>query len=201
LQSEEPGLVGVAEPNDQGKLTIFDGLTQKVCCSIKLDTRSFEKARSIALLADRNAFYVAVNTDQKANPWGGPWPALINGTRGIPVNGRFYAIRRDPDQTGQHKKWWIDLEDQMLIMDQYKDLPILLFAARSNKQLNGGVFQITSTTSVEKRTAKIIYDKRMQNNNIQYHTLNIDSRAGTIDLIGYNIKVQHYVEGKDRGKE
>jgi outer membrane protein assembly factor BamB len=205
LQSEEPGLVGVAEPNDEGKLTIFDGLTQQVQCSIKLDPKSLDKARSIALLADRNNFYVAVNGGA-ANPWGGPWPALTNGTRGIPVNGRFYTIRRTFERGPgflnlYHKKWWVDLEDQILILDQFRDLPIALFAARSQKQMNGGVFQSTSVQTVEKATGRVLYDKRQQNNNIQYHTLHVDSRAGTIDLIGYVITVQHYLEAKDRGKE
>jgi outer membrane protein assembly factor BamB len=199
MQSEEPKLVGVVEPGNGGKLTIFDSLTQEELLSTHVDPKTVDKSRGITLLEDRDYFYLAVNGQAQANPWGGPWPALINGTRGLPVSGRFYAIRRTLEQTQGflkigHKKWWLDLEDQMLIMDQYKDLPILLFASRSNKQLNGGVFQMTSTTSVEKRTAKVIYDKRQQNNNIQYHTLNINQRAGTIDLIGYNVKVQHYIE-------
>jgi hypothetical protein len=204
-QSEEPGLVGVAEPNDEGKLTIFDGLTQQVSCSIKLDAKSLEKARSIALLADRNNFYVALNgsADPKANPWGGPWPALSNGSRGIPVNGRFYGIRRTLAQGPgflnlSHKKWWVDLEDQILILDQFRDLPIALFASRAQKLMNGGVFQVCSVQTVEKRTGRVLYDKKMQNNNVQYHTLHIDSRAGKIDLIGYNIKVQYYVEQSER---
>ena len=79
-------------------------------------------------------------------------------------------------------------------MDQYKDLPILLFTARSQQLINGGVYQVVKTTSIEKRTGKVIYDKKLQNNNMNYHTLNINAKAGTIDLIGYNMKIQHFIE-------
>jgi outer membrane protein assembly factor BamB len=196
MQSEEPNMVGVVEPGNAGKVTVLDTVTQKVLLSTNIDPKLVDKARGVTLLEDRDYFYVAINGPQnaQANPWGGPWPALHNGTRGIPVSGRFYAIHRNADKEGKHKKWWVDLEDQVLVLDQYKDLPILLFTSRSQKLMNGGVFQCTSTTTVEKRTAKVIYDKKLQNNNIQFHTLNINQRAGTIDLIGYNVKIQHYME-------
>jgi outer membrane protein assembly factor BamB len=192
LESEVPNLVGVAEPGEDAKVTIFDALSQKVLYSGVLEGKPLDKVRSIALLADRDRFYVAVNGAQnaQANPWGGPWPALHNGSRGLMVNGRVYAIARQADKTGKHEKWWANVEDQMLILDQFNDLPIVLLASRSQKLMNGGVFQITSTTAIEKRTGKVIYDKKLQNNNTQFHTLDIDQRAGSIELVGYNTKIR-----------
>lgn len=202
LQSEEPNLLGVVEPGNAGKLTIFDTITQKDVLTANVDPKTVDKARGAALMMDRDHFYVAINGPQNAqvNPWGGPWPNLVNGSRGINVSGRFFAFDRKFDRTtkktptNKPKDWHIDLEDQVFVLDQFKDLPILLFTSRSQQLVNGGVYQIVKTTSVEKRTGKVIYDKKMQNNNTNYHTLNINAKNGTIDLIGYNIKIQHFLE-------
>jgi hypothetical protein len=53
--------------------------------------------------------------------------------------------------------------------------------------------QVTATKSLEKRTGKLIYDKPV-NNGTQFHSLNTNMKAGTIDLISYNMRIQHYIE-------
>jgi hypothetical protein len=195
VHSEEPNLVGIVEPGNAGKFTILDTVTQKELLSSTIDPKSVDKARGATLLKDKDYYYVAINgpLNQQQNPWGGPWQNLINGSRGIPVSGRFYAFPRDPEAS-KLKKWWCDLEDQVFVMDQYKDLPILLFTARSQQLINGGVYQVVKTTSVEKRTGKVIYDKKLQNNNTNYHALNINAKAGTIELVSYNMKIHHFIE-------
>ena len=144
------------------------------------------------LLQDSERLYVAINgpPNPQMNPWGGPWSNLMNGMRGIMVNGRFHAFDRS---TGR-KKWHADVPSQVLILDQYKDLPILLFTSRSQQMVNGGVMQVTATKSLEKRTGKLIYDKPLHNNGTQFHSLNTNMKAGTIDLISYNMRIQHYIE-------
>jgi outer membrane protein assembly factor BamB len=191
LDSEVPNVVGVVEPNDAGKLTIFDARSQKELLTSKIDPKWLKKVRGITLLADRDYFYVATNEEPnpKLNPWGGPWPNLVNGSRGVRVDGVLYAFPRQAD--GKAKRWWCEVGDQVLVLDQYQDLPILLFTCRSQQLMNGGVFQMTRTMSIEKSTGKVLYDKQSQNNNTNFHTLSIDSRAGTMDLIGYNIKIRH----------
>lgn len=192
LRSEDPGIVGVIEKGAGGKLTVFDVRTQKEVLNSTVDPKDVENAQSVHLLQDSERIYVAVNgpPNPQLNPWGGPWSNLMNGMRGIMVNGRFYAFDR---ATGK-KQWHAEVPSQVLILDQYKDLPILLFTSRSQKLINGGVMQVTATKSLAKRTGKLIYDKELQNNGTQFHSLNTNMKAGTIDLVSYNMRIQHYVE-------
>src|SRR5262249_19598152 len=59
LPSEEPNLAGVVEPD--GKLTVIDLTTQKEVLASNLRPKDVEKVQSIALLQDRERFYVAIN--------------------------------------------------------------------------------------------------------------------------------------------
>src|SRR5207248_3078859 len=121
----------------------------------------------------------------------GPWVNVATGIRSLPVNGTFYAFHA---QTGK-LHWKSDLPNQALLLEQYKDLPILLFTSHSRQLVNGGMFQAMSTKSIAKRTGKLLYENQTRNQNgPQFHTLQVDMRTGTIDLIGYTMRLQHYLE-------
>jgi PQQ enzyme repeat len=195
LQSEEPDLAAVAEPQRDGLLTVIDLHTRQPVLHAKLDKNELQKVQqSIHLLRDKDLVYVALNgaNNPQMNPMGGPWVNAGPGLRGLPVNGTFYAFDA---KTGK-LRWKTELPNQALLLEQYKELPILIFTSRSQQLNNMGMMQATSTKSIAKRTGKLLYDRDPGRNRpeSQFHTLQVDIRNGVIDLIGYQIKVQHYVD-------
>ena len=94
----------------------------------------------------------------------------------------------------------------MILLEQFQELPMVLFTAKYNKvippQLN--YTQVTATRSIDKRTGKRIYPPASRDpeerpartagfNQVQFHTLKIDRKAGNIDLISPNFTIRHYV--------
>ncbi len=202
LQSEDPELLGVVEPSKQAQVTVINLKTQKEVLRTKLDDpKDLEKAQAVHLLSDADRFYVAIHrpADPNVNPWGGPWSNLVNGIRCVPVNGKVYAFSRE---TGK-REWKGEAQNQMLVLDQFKDLPILLFCARSQELVNVGGFRqgngmFSSIRSIEKRTGKLVYDKRVPTNQApQFHALIANVAAGTVELIGPNLKIVHYLDNNN----
>jgi outer membrane protein assembly factor BamB len=198
LQSEEPDLAAVAEPNRDGRLTVIDLRTRQEVLHATLDKGELLKGQqSVHLLRDKNLVYVAMNAanNPQMNPIGGPWVNVTTGIRGLPVNGTFYAFDA---KTGK-LRWKSDLPNQALLLEQYRELPILIFSSRSqqfgNQFGNIGMQPFTSTKSIAKRTGKLVYDNqsRLDNRN-QFYALQVDLKNRTIDLISYGMRVQHYLE-------
>src|SRR5262249_45261361 len=141
--------------------------------------------------------------EQVANPNGtvtGSFPNVMNGLRCIPVNGKIYAFGRSDGKF----QWKADAFHQMLVVDQFKDLPILLCTAQLQKGVTvpGGVPHPRGTTaaaatrSIDKRTGKLLYDKEFTNNRSpQFFSLLANPQAGTIELVGYQMKIVHYFDG------
>jgi outer membrane protein assembly factor BamB len=188
LSTEEPNLIGTLEAGNQGKVTVFDLVSQKPILEAAVDPKDVEKAKAVHLLRDNERFYLAIENPSELNMWDGPFNntmALLPVTR---VNGKFYAF------TSQSKlAWKVDLADQFLLMDQYKDLPVLIFSSRNNGQRRGG--QVRSfTRSVDKRTGKLVYSGEHPNQWIGFMAYNINIAERTIELIGQNVKIRHFVE-------
>jgi hypothetical protein len=128
---------------------------------------------------------------------GGPWQNVMNGMRWIMVNGKVYAFER----SGGKLRWYAEVPHQILLVDQFKESPIMLFTARYNKPMNVGggvnraIQQVTATKTIDKRTGKLLFDREFQNNYAQqYYALTINPQEGTIDLVSYSMKIQHYLE-------
>ena len=98
------------------------------------------------------------------------------------MNGPVYALNRS---TGK-LEWVCDfLPHQNLLLEQVKDLPMLLFTTTYSKIGNNGNFerQATKVTTIDKMTGKLLYDKEfMQPGPIQ--SVRTDPQAGSIELYG-----------------
>jgi len=202
LKSEDPNLVGAVEPANEGKVTVVDLRTRKEVLVTRLGPKDLEKVQDIHLLSDRNHFFLTINkqpnTQQNQN--GGFYSNVGNGIRSVPVNGNVHAFDR---RTGKHL--WQPLKEishQMLIADQCRDLPVLLFTARSNRMFrqgfNQGMMNMSNVVSVEKRTGKILIDKEYSNDGFMFFALNINPRNGTVELIRPNLKIEHDLDTDDR---
>jgi outer membrane protein assembly factor BamB len=199
LQSAEPELAGVVEAKNGGRVTVVDLQTFQEVLAARMDARDLEKAGTqVHLLRDADHIYLAVQKpfDPQVNPWGGASTNLGGGLRWVPVNGKLYAYDR---VTGK-LCWKNDVPNQTLILEQFKDLPVMLFTARHHRQVNLGgmnrtIQQIASTRSIDKRTGKLLFDKEFQNNYTQqFYALTANRQTGTIDLISYSMKLHHYLD-------
>jgi outer membrane protein assembly factor BamB len=121
------------------------------------------------------------------------------GMRRINVSGKVYAF----DRTNGALRWHSDVPNQMLIVEQFNDMPILMFTNQYNRMINaqrGQQVQCTSVKSIDKRTGKLLWDKEYQNNggqNYYFYWLNNNPRAGVVELVSYNLKIIHFLDGNE----
>jgi outer membrane protein assembly factor BamB len=203
LHSEENDLAGAITPD--GKVRVFNLPERREVLSSLLpiqdypdfreDVDNLKKATAIHLLADGDDFYIAYQlpTDQNLMAFGGVMTNLMPGAglRALPVNGPVYAFHRKDGRF----HWRNKIENQMLVLEQFEDVPMLLFTARWQRwQINGparNVVQEVAVESRDKRTGKLLYENKNVPNGMNFHALTIDARAGKIEFVGYQMKITH----------
>jgi hypothetical protein len=205
VQCEQPHQGAVLEPD--GALTVLDLLSGRELLQTRVpDLKDGERPQGATLVEDRSQFYLAINGPREANmPWAGAVTAFQPGTgpRCVPVNGKIYAFDR---RTGKVLWATLDIPQQMLVVDQFRDLPILLLTSRNNRAVNGrfgfvGNGVSTALTVVDKRTGKYLKDEHDLPNTQQqqFHTFRADLREGKIELIGFNLKVTLTLQDRGAG--
>ncbi|MSQ93449.1 MAG: hypothetical protein EXR98_02710 [Gemmataceae bacterium] len=215
LSTEDSNITGVLEP--KGNVTVLDVESGNVLLTSnvvkgRVTVEELKNLRQPVLLQDSERFYIALNKPIDAGKVGG---GLLhnnfnNGTRCLPVNGWFVALHR---QDGQRKvgdrdlawkkgdlAWhsYMPVKNQMLIVDQFENSPIVLFTSRYNEILpNGGNRWVSVTESYSKITGKMIYDSGPQGINgfsPMFSGFQMDLKKRTINLIGFSGSVQHYID-------
>jgi hypothetical protein len=212
LKSEDPYLVGAVEPANDCKVTVVDLRTQKEVLVTRLLPNDVEKVQEMRLLADRNLFFVAINKQaEPQRPMNGPvdgfWPNVVNSIRSVPVNGKVYAFERG---TGKIR-WWKDVAHQSLLLSQFQDIPVLLFAVRTNVNRMAGMGGMGgrgfnpgmmggSVMSIDKWTGKLLYplEKEFHNDGNPFYTLDVNPRNATVEFTRPNLKIVHYLETDDQ---
>jgi outer membrane protein assembly factor BamB len=200
-KTQDPFLLGVVEPG--GTVLGFDLRGPREVLHARLDDpKHLDRLKDVHLLADRDQFYLAIQ--QTAEGAGirfggqgqGPWSNLSQGMSSVPVHGMVYAFDR---ATG--RRTWRSGEpvfNQMLVLEQFNDLPIMLFTARSFRVVHNGnrMSQQLSTAvlSLDKRTGKVLFASDPRQPISQFRALYADTRTGTIDLVGDQSKIRHYLE-------
>jgi hypothetical protein len=198
LQSEDPSLTGMVEPD--GRVEVFDLRSRKQVLDARIaDKARLEKVNTVHLLADGRYFYVACNEPLEAGGpgagFGAVQPVLMSGTglRGLQVNGEVYCFKPDG------KENWHNLaRNQYLVLDQFADMPVVLFAARYQRWGGGARTTINQSSTVmawEKLTGKLKYHKEDVPNGTNFHSLHVDTRAGRVDFIGTALKISFALEG------
>jgi outer membrane protein assembly factor BamB/tetratricopeptide (TPR) repeat protein len=201
LKSEDPNLVGAVEPANDYKVTVVDLRTRKEVLVHHLLPKDLEKVQDIRLVSDRDRFYIAINKqlNPQQNQNGGFYANVTPGIRSVAVNGNVHAFDR---RTGKYL--WKPLKEishQMLIVDQFRDMPVLLFTSRSNRMMRPGFNQgmmTTSFMSIDKRTGKILKDTEYNNDQNQFFALNVNARNGTVELVKQNLSIVHDLDTDDR---
>jgi outer membrane protein assembly factor BamB len=202
LKCEDPNLAGVAESD--GTVTVIDLTTQKEILKSSIVKEHLVKAEAIYLLDDPHQFYLAINgpKDANNNPGVPGMPAGIagqiqsglqpgSGMRSLPVDGFFYAIDR---KTGQYN-WYNEVKQQQVVLEHFREMPIVMFSARPYAMMGKGMRnwnqQVTNFRSYHKYSGKVLVDDENVSQNSMFHALNMDLRAGKIELVGYQIKILH----------
>jgi hypothetical protein len=201
LKVEDPDLAGAVEPD--GTLTAVDLTTRREVLRTTVEKTYLDKVNDGLLLADRRDFYVILNRPPEPNPLmpgaqQGPWTTM-GGLRTAPVNGWVFAFRRDSGELH-----WRTLEpvlQQQLLLEQFQDLPMLLFSSRSHQVVapppNFQHRYVVATLSLAKATGKLVYHNEASGNynaQVQFHALRIDRRLGRYDLVGMHMKLRHYID-------
>ena len=135
-----------------------------------------------------------------------------NGARCLTVNGWFVIVQKNDGsrKVGDREITWkkgdvshsyVPITNQMIVMEQFDQSPVLLFTTRYNEVFpNGGNRWVSVTQSLSKINGLLIADSRPPNFNgfsPMFSNLRIDMKARTVSLVGFGGSIQFYVdEGK-----
>lgn len=214
LQTEDAAITGVVDP--KGNLTVLNAETGKELlttniCQHRITTEDLKGLRDPLLLQDGERYYVALNKPIDIGKVSG---GLLhnnfnNGARCLPVNGWFVFIQKNDGsrKVSEREISWkkgdvwhsfVPITNQMIVMEQFDQSPVILFTARYNEIFpNGGNRLVSVTQSLSKTTCRLVYDSGPRGINglsPMFSTLQIDMKARTMNLIGYGGSVQHYVD-------
>src|SRR5262249_15770971 len=140
-----------------------------------------------------------------------------NGTHCLPVNGWFCCLDRQGEFLWHGHDRFVN---QLIVAEQFKALPVLLFSSRYLEPMADGrprlVARTGSLSKVDGKAiwwspeiagsgvdvqqvppAQVINNTLVANSIAQFHAYNIDQKAGTINLVGMQnnriVVQQHYV--------
>jgi outer membrane protein assembly factor BamB len=210
LRSEEPDLAGTVSPD--GHLTVVSLSRRKVVAAGYMDSAHLKNQKEVHLLADAQNLYVMVHATDPANPNDQIWSNLQpnTGLRGLTVNGEVYAFNRRTSRL----IWHNEVKNQQLSLEQWKEMPVLLFTARyqmgNNQVVFGGrfpnnqVFVEVRAQAYGKATGKVEFQQppvgpgaaSMGQQYGQVYAINNDSLNGKIEMIANNYKVTITQEGE-----
>ena len=221
LHSENPELCGVIEAaglKNLGSAMVFETATGKELLNgsllkgrITLD--DLANLKDPLLLRDQDRFYIALNKSAEGGkgPTGFIANNFSNGLRCVPINGWVVAFHAKDGQRkiGERTLTWKagdfhwhsgqPLNNQMLIVEQFDQMPVMIFTSRFNELINGGAggSRWTShTQSINKHNGLVAYDSGPKQNNgaAHYFAFNLDLKGGSISLVGFGGILQHYID-------
>jgi outer membrane protein assembly factor BamB/tetratricopeptide (TPR) repeat protein len=196
LSSEDPDLAGAIAPD--GRVTVVNLRQRKVVLGGLVANEHMKNLHQAHLLADAQSIYVALYANNPANP---PqvWSNLqaTTGMRAITVNGQVYAFDRRTCKI----RWWNQVENQQLVLEQWKEMPVLLFTSRSGVNPNGPrafAGNQAGTIGVEawdKATGKVFYRQpvpgqpQLNPQSGPIYAINYDADGGKIEMIAPTYKI------------
>lgn len=184
LKSEDSTLAAVVDGS--GRLTAFNVISGTEVFTAVIDPLT--PGSTGYLIQDDSHFYVLTHKPANVDP-NLRRDVLPMGQflRTLSVNGPVYAFDRE---TGR-KVWERVVPDQNLVIDEFKEMPILFFGSwqRQWSAKGGQQFQSGSAVLVlDKRNGETIDDFALPRDSIQLHTVRVDQRTGQVDIVGYQFK-------------
>jgi hypothetical protein len=191
LKSPSAELLGVAAPD--GAVTVVDLATGREGPRLTLESAHWRGARVTggSLFRDAEQIYVGLlgQGDGSMSLMDGPNPYFRCGLPSIPVNGMLYAFDR---ATGK-RRWYSQAPGLTVLLERFDELPVLICAAASTRQteIPGNAEGVVALRSFDKRTGKILFHREFRTFGEAFHTLRLDPRAGTVDLVGGTLVLRH----------
>jgi outer membrane protein assembly factor BamB len=206
LHSEDPDLAGVLSPD--GHATVVSLSRRKVVMGCILSAEHMKNLKQAHMLADAQSVYIALNTTDPANPNNDAWENLQSNTglRDVPVNGFVYAF----DRRTSRIKWANEVRNQKMVLEQYREMPVLLFTARYQPGVNmagmwrqpNQAFGDVYIEAYDKATGKLFYrmptkgEATMGQNYQLVYAVNHDAANSRIEMIANNYKLTISPEGE-----
>jgi outer membrane protein assembly factor BamB/tetratricopeptide (TPR) repeat protein len=209
LHSEDPDLAGIITPD--GRVNVMSVSRRKVVFKGIVDVEHMKNLRQAHLLADAKQIYVAFHTTDPTNPNNEAWENLQSNTglRDIPVNGEVYAF----DRRTARIKWHNAVNHQKLVLEQWREMPAMLFTSRYMQGGNNGMvirggmpnqqWGDVYIEAYDKQTGKLFYKMPTRNGEPQMgqqyalvYAVNYDAANGKVEMIANNYKLTISQEGE-----
>jgi len=182
LGTDEGDLAAVLLPD--GKVEVFQLPEGKPMATLQVDPLLVDKV-PMKLVADAGNIYL-VSQKNEDNPNGamGLQPNFMGqvGVRYLRANGEVYAFRRETGKLA----WRNHVSNQLMIMEQFQNLPMIIFSSRFNRlemgPNNRTVITQVAIKSYDKRTGKLIFDKESRGGSPLFNAFKVDLRGGRLDL-------------------
>lgn len=189
-------LTGLIEKT--GKVTLFDLKKGKEAVVSQMKPEHLKDVRTIRLLEDNNSYYLACDGDENSGNFYSRMTNLMpnTGMRWVSVNGYVYSLDK---QTGK-RNWYYRPKDhdkgtsfndpipQMMVLESFKEMPVVVFTTRFyQRNKGGGNTNATATEIINKKNGKLIFEEKLPMSSVQQiHTITVDPREKSVDLISYN---------------
>jgi hypothetical protein len=192
LETNGPDFLGVAD--SKGHVEMLDAQTGAELQRLLVESKYMEKATSGFLVRDKTQLYVGFQLpkDDKSNVEDGPNADSTGELVSLPINGMMFAFDRKTSKL----RWGNRLPYQMVVLERFDDMPIILCSAMTTRGAgpNGGNVAVNATITVDKVTGKKKYHKEVIYTGDLFHTLQINSRLGTIDFVSTASRVRFAME-------
>ena len=183
LKSEDPDLLAYVDP--RGALSIVDLRVGREVFQGSVAEAHIDKVQGGLLLDDAGQYFVVLNkSNEQPVPGGGAASSNFSNLRAAPASGFVYAF----DKATGRMDWYVQVSTQMILLEQFQQLPMLLFSANYRVPAGGpgSVSNVTATLSIDKRTNKAAFGispakaRSLLQQRGPFHALQIDAKSGTI---------------------
>jgi hypothetical protein len=183
---------GFIKPN--GEAEVIEIRTGRVAATLKIDGKNLDAdlkpCLAAQLFADADRFYLILDRDPNGPSTNGTrrQPVYNSSIRTHPINGPIYAF----DRTSGKRLWSFGdglglLENQLLILEQFTDLPVIIVAGPVQNQ-NGQ--QLTYPVIVlEKARGRLILNRNVQYTGNFFQNVNVNMKNGTIELNRFDVRI------------
>jgi outer membrane protein assembly factor BamB/TolA-binding protein len=193
--------------NANGEAEVLETRTGKVVATLRIDPKNIEAdlkpAVEAQILADADRFYLVLDRDPAIPSTNGTMrqPVYNNTIRTQKINGALYAFDR-----ASGKELWAYgcgathnggglFENQMLILEQFAELPVIMAASPVRHPNNQYTYQVVV---IEKARGKLILERPVQYNGNFFQNMTVNLKNGTIDLNRFDMRI--FVSPDDSAK-
>jgi outer membrane protein assembly factor BamB len=183
-----PDWTGFAQPN--GEVELLAVATGETVAKFQIDTNKLDAHMKgcvqVQVLADPDRYYVVLDKDPNTTAvTGGRIISMYNyALRTHRVNGPMYAFDR-----GTGKRLWCQdevFENQLVVLEQFADLPVILGIAAQNDRNGGNSYRVVA---VEKERGLLRFNKPVTFNGYYFQSLQVDLKNGTVDLHRQDLRI------------